>query len=128
MSFRWISKKAVIAIHHEQLTLHGGMSGIRDEGLLESALSRPQNLSVYEGAELYRCAAAYAFGITRNHPFNDGNKRTGFVTAVTFLLLNNHYITASETDVFLTITQLAEGNLSEEQLTTWFHEMTIPLS
>ena len=122
MSFRWVSKRAVIAIHNEQLTLHGGMSGIRDEGLLESALSRPQNLSAYEDAGLSRCAAAYAFGITRNHPFNDGNKRTGFVTAVTFLLLNDHYIDATETDVFLTITQLAEGNLSEEELTLWFSQ------
>lgn len=128
MSFRWVSKKAVIAINHEQLTLHGGMSGIRDEGLLESALSRPQNLSAYEDAGLSQCAAAYAFGITRNHPFNDGNKRTGFVTAVTFLLLNDHYINASETDVFLTVTQLAEGDLSEEALRDWFDKTSIPIA
>ncbi|MEM8893557.1 MAG: type II toxin-antitoxin system death-on-curing family toxin [Bacteroidota bacterium] len=127
MSFRWISKRAVIAIHYEQLTLHGGLSGIRDKGLLESALARPQNLAVYENVGLSKCAAAYAYGITRNHPFNDGNKRTGFITAVTFLLLNDHYINASEKDVFLTITQLAEGNMTEEELIDWFDQIIINL-
>ena len=127
MSYRWISKRAVLSIHNEQLAQHGGLTGVRDEGLLESAMARPQNLEAYENASLAQCAAAYAFGITRNHPFNDGNKRTGFVTAVTFLLLNNHYINATETDVFLTVTKLAEGNLSEEELRKWFELVIIDI-
>lgn len=120
MSYRWISRRAVEAIHNEQLAQHGGMVGLRDEGLLESALSRPQNLFNYEQASLAQCAAAYAFGIIRNHPFNDGNKRTGFVVAVTFLLLNGCYITASEVEVFEIITRLAGGAITEKELVEWF--------
>ncbi|MEQ9301339.1 MAG: type II toxin-antitoxin system death-on-curing family toxin [Cyclobacteriaceae bacterium] len=101
------------------------MSGIRDEGLLESALARPENLNAYENASLSQCAAAYSFGITRNHPFNDGNKRTGFVVAITFLLLNNHYINVDEGDVFMTFTQLAAGDLSEEGLIEWFEGIIV---
>lgn len=127
MSYRWISKRTILSIHNEQLAQHGGLAGVRDEGLLDSAMARPQNLKAYENASLAQCAAAYAFGITRNHPFNDGNKRTGFVTAVTFLLLNNHYIGATESEVFLTITKLAEGNLSEEVLRKWFEEVIIDI-
>lgn len=124
---KWISQAAVIAIHHEQLSQHGGLEGIRDMGLLESALARPQQINLYENASLSKCAAAYAFDLTRNHPFNDGNKRTGFVAAITFLLLNGHYISASETDVVLTITRLAEGNLTESALEKWFDQNIISL-
>jgi len=120
MSYRWISRRAVEAIHNEQLAQHGGMMGLRDDGLLESALARPQNLFGYEQASLAQCAAAYAFGIIRNHPFNDGNKRTGFVVAVTFLLLNGCYITASEVEVFEIITRLAGGAITEKELVEWF--------
>ncbi len=127
MSFRWVSLRTVIAIHNEQMAQHGGLEGTRDEGLLHSALARPQNLSAYEDASLSKCAAAYAFGITRNHPFNDGNKRAGFVVAITFLLLNGYYINASEIDVFETITRLAEGRLSEPELIKWFEKVIVRL-
>lgn len=120
MSYRWISRRAVEAIHNEQLAQHGGMVGLRDESLLESALSRPQNLFNDVQASLAQCAAAYAFGIIRNHPFNDGNKRTGFVVAVTFLLLNGCYITASEVEVFEIITRLAGKAITEKELVEWF--------
>lgn len=126
MSYRWISKRAVLSIHNQQLAQHGGLEGLRDEGLLDSALARPKNLEAYQNASLAQCAAAYSFGITRNHPSNDGNKRTGFVTAITFLLLNDCYIKASESDVVFTITRLAEGNLSEESLVEWIGENIVP--
>ena len=126
MSFRWISKRVVFAIHNEQLAQYGGLEGLRDKGLLDSALARSKNLQLYQNASLPQCAAAYAFGITRNHPFNDGNKRTGFVAALTFLLLNDHYIDATEREVVLIVTKLAEGNLSEEELTNWFEATIIP--
>tara|TARA_Y100001972_G_C7666359_1_gene337050 strand:+ start:2346 stop:2729 length:384 start_codon:yes stop_codon:yes gene_type:complete len=127
MSYKWVSRRAVEAIHNEQLAQHGGMMGLRDDALLESALARPQNLFGYEQASLTQCAAAYAFGIIRNHPFNDGNKRTGFVVAVTFLLLNGCYITASELEVFEIITRLASGAISEEELMEWFERIIVKL-
>lgn len=125
MSFRWVSLRTVLAIHTEQLAQHGGLEGVRDEGLLESALARPQNLAAYEDASIAECTAAYAFGIVRNQPFNDGNKRTGFVVAATFLLLNGYYLKASEIEVFKTITQLASGELSEPDLVRWFESFLI---
>ena len=127
MSYKWVSRRAVEAIHNEQLAQHGGMMGLRDNGLLESALARPQNLFGYEQASLTQRAAAYAFGIIRNHPFNDGNKRTGFVVAVTFLQLNGCYITASELEVFEIITRLASGAISEEELMEWFERIIVKL-
>jgi death on curing protein len=125
MTWRWISKAAVLAIHGEQLTEHGGGSGIRDEGLLESALSHPLHLALYNNAEIMELASAYAFGIARNHPFVDGNKRTDFIVAVTFLFLNGYIITASETEVVETFLRLAAGELSEKELSLWFSKHTI---
>ena len=125
MNFRWISQRTVLAIHTEQLAQHGGLEGVRDEGLLESALARPQNLAAYEDASIAKCAAAYAFGIVRNHPFNDGNKRTGFVVAATFLLLNGYYLSASEVEVFTTISKLAAGELAEPDLVDWLETFLI---
>lgn len=127
MSFRWISKKAAISIHHEQLTQHGGLPGIRDEGLLESALAKPQNLSSYQDATIARCAASYMYGIVRNHPFLDGNKRTGFVVGITFLILNGFYIKVEETEVVIKITALAEGTLSEKKLDQWLDKIAFSL-
>ena len=120
MTWRWISKEAVLAIHKEQLAEHGGSPGIRDEGLLESALNRPYNLFVYNNPGIAELAAAYAFGIVQNHPFIDGNKRTGFIVAVTFLILNGFDVIASEKDVIEIFLQLAESKLPEEDLSIWF--------
>ena len=125
MTFRRVSRKAVLAIHSEQPAQHGGLSGLWDEALLASALARPQNLAAYEHPSPGLCAAAYVFGIVRNHPFNDGNKRTGFIIAVTFLLLNGFYMNASEADVVLVIMQLADGSLTEEALALWFEEVIV---
>ena len=125
MIWRWLSKSTVLAIHNEQLAIHGGSSGIRDKGLLDSALVRPYNRFLYSsGVETEDLAASYAFGITRNHPFMDGNKRTAFVAASAFLLLNGKDLIASESDVVKTFQKLAEGTLSENELVLWFKKNT----
>jgi death-on-curing protein len=127
MTWRWISKFAVLAIHNEQLAEHGGHPGVRDEGLLESALDRPHNLSTYSDVGVAELAAAYAFGLAKNHPFVDGNKRTAFVVSVTFLLLNGFDITASEKDVVETFLRLAGGDITEKQLASWFSTHVVPI-
>ncbi|MEQ8581813.1 MAG: type II toxin-antitoxin system death-on-curing family toxin [Marinoscillum sp.] len=125
--FRWISEPVVHAIHNEQIARHGGLPGIRDIGLLESALARPKNLFLYEGTSLAQCAASYMYGIVRNHPFLDGNKRTGFVVGVTFLILNQHYVEVSEAEVVVEILNLANGNTSEEAIELWLRRIITPL-
>lgn len=125
---RWIRQDVVLAAHEEALKEHGGPEGVRDMGLLESALARPKNLFVYsdEPPTLARLAAAYAKGIVANHPFVDGNKRTAFTVSLTFLLLNGLRVTASREDRVLTFWSLAAGEISEEQLTAWFERNTAP--
>ena len=120
----WLLEETIIVIHHRQIAEHGGGEGLRDEGLLSSALARPQNLFTYRDPrpDLAALAAAYAFGIARNHPFVDGNKRTALVAARTFLLLNNINFEASQDEKFLTFLRLAEGSLSEDELANWIRE------
>ena len=109
--------------------LHGGPEGVRDLGLLESALARPKNLLAYseQTPSLAQLAAAYAKGIVANHPFVDGNKRTGFIVSVTFLRLIGIELTAPKEDRVLTFWKLAAGDLTEEELALWFAEHTTPL-
>jgi death-on-curing protein len=112
----------VLAIHDEQLTVHGGSSGLRDVALLESALNRPINKWAYEGAELPELAAAYGFGIARNHPFIDGNKRTALLVMYTFLAVNGFDFVVPEADAAAMILALAAGEVSEESLTRWIRD------
>lgn len=123
--FVWIDDRVVLAIHSEQVTRHGGLSGIRDSSLLDSALARPKNLKAYDDASLAICASAYIFGIVKNHPFLDGNKRTGFVVGMTFLLLNGYYINATESDVVVTVLSVASGDMTEEALGEWISSKLI---
>jgi death on curing protein len=117
---RWIGKTALLLLHAESLAEHGGLEGIRDEGLLESALARPINLYAYENVtNSARLAAAYANGIARNHPFADGNKRTAFLALGIFLALNGLRLTADKVDATRTMLALAAGELSEDELTDW---------
>ena len=113
---RWISKRAVLEIHRVQVLEHGGAGQIRDRGLLDSALARPQHLFAYENADIYRLAAAYAFGIIKSHPFVDGNKRVGFVTAAIFLILSGYELTGSEAETATIILDVPSGQTSENEL------------
>jgi death on curing protein len=117
----WIHEKVVTAIHQRQLAEHGGLDGVRDSGMLSSALARPLNLFAYSSPkpDLPALAAAYAFGIIKNHPFVDGNKRTAYVICRTFLKLNGQDIDATDVEKYQTFLSAAEGSLSEVQLAEW---------
>ena len=120
----WLLEATVIAIHDRQISEHGGSEGLRDEGLLASALARPQNFLAYAQPppDLAALAAAYSYGIARDHPFVDGNKRTTLVAVRTFLLLNGVNLQASQDEKYLTFLQLAHGTLMEEQLADWIRK------
>jgi death on curing protein len=126
----WIRQDAVLAIHEESLMLYGGPEGVRDMGLLQSALARPKNILAYsdQPPSITQLAAAYAKGIVANHPFIDGNKRTAFIVSVTFLRLNGFELTAPKEDRYFTFWRLAAGELTDEGLTLWFAEHTAPRS
>jgi death-on-curing protein len=115
-------------MHEEALALHGGPTGVRDMGLLESALARPKNLFAYseKSPSLAQFAACYAKGVVANHPFVDGNKRTAFIVALTFLLRNGFIVTATKEDRVVTFWGLAAGEVSEEELAAWFERNTRP--
>lgn len=118
----WISLQIVIAIHDEQLAVHGGSSGLRDAALLESALDRPKNKWAYEGSELPELAAAYGFGVARHLPFVDGNKRTSLLAIYTFLGMNGVDFIVPEADAAAMILSLAAGEVSEESLALWIRD------
>ena len=118
----WVALDVAIAAHAEQIAEHGGGEGIREAGLLDSAMARPQNLALYGDPDVSELAASYAFGIARNHPFVDGNKRTAAVVSETFLVLNGHVLTATDAELVITFVALAGGELSEEELTDWFRD------
>lgn len=117
----WLLEETVRAVHSRQISEHGGKPGIRDEGLLLSALSRPQNLAAYgdPSPDLAALAASYAYGIARNHPFIDGNKRVALVAVRTFLILNGADLEATQEEKYVTFLRLAEGGLSEDELAGW---------
>jgi len=116
----WVQIEVALAVHDRQLAEHGGGTGVRDAGLLVSALARPQNQWAYGVDDICALAAAYAFGIARNHPFIDGNKRTAWVLARLFLALNAVTILFDAADAIRTVLALAAGDLSEEELADWF--------
>ena len=125
---RWVTKEMVLAIHEEQLVTFGGGTGLRDEGLLESALARPRNLFAYEPeAALPRLAASLAFGIIRNHPFIDGNKRSGFISIRMFLHRNAQIFKPDRTEAFVVITAVAAGEMEEDELAAWIEANSRPI-
>lgn len=124
---KWLRREAVLILHDESLADHGGASGVRDEGLFDSALARPENLIAYGQPDLFDLAAAYAFGIVRNHPFIDGNKRTGFLAAAVFLEINGWMLTADEIDATVQTLQLAAGELSEAAYADWLRRSCEPV-
>jgi death on curing protein len=116
---QWISRDVVLAMHEELLARYGGLSGVRDEGLFDSALNRPLHLFSYGTPDLYDLAASYAVGIVKNHPFLDGNKRSGFLTAYTFLEANGEEFTAPEEEVVLRTLALAAGEIRGKDYAVW---------
>ena len=119
MTWRWIDRRALELLHDESLAEHGGGTGLRDEGLLESALSRPRNLVAYGKPEFADLAAAYGMELIRNHPFVDGNKRAGFLAVGLFLALNGYRLAATQADATLTVLALAAGDLDEGPFAEW---------
>jgi death-on-curing protein len=115
----WLSKRALLAAHDEQLAEHGGATGIRDEGLLDSALARPLNLVAYGEPDAFELAAAYGFGIAKNHPFIDGNKRVAGIAAESFLAMNGFELTVSDESFVATFLRLAAGEIGEIDLADW---------
>lgn len=118
-AWRWVRESSVLAIHDEQIAEHGGLAGIRDTALLLSALARPQNLDAYGRPDIADLAAAYAVGIARNHAFLDGNKRTAWVVAETFLLKNGYELIASDRDGVATMLAVADGSMTEPEFAVW---------
>jgi death-on-curing protein len=126
-NWKWVTDAAVLAIHDEQVAEHGGARGVRDPGLLQSALARPRNLAAYSSPDLADLAASYAVGIARNHAFIDGNKRSAWVVAETFLMKNGYELTASDRDGVITMLAVAGGSMPEQDLAAWFREWIRPL-
>lgn len=119
MSWRWISKQALLLLHDESLAEHGGGSGLRDEGLLDSALARPVNLAAYGEPDVAALAASYGVGVAKNHPFVDGNKRAALLAAGLFLYLNGWRLQATQADTTLTMLGVAAGEVSEDAFAAW---------
>jgi death-on-curing protein len=124
---RWISRRALLYLHSASLTTFGGSTGIRDEGLLDSALARPQNRFLYAPeSDFSELAASYGFGIAKNHPFIDGNKRAAFHSVGLFLSINGFELVADQLDAIQTMLRLAAGELNEEQFAVWIRKNTKP--
>ncbi|TNJ36410.1 type II toxin-antitoxin system death-on-curing family toxin [Chlorobaculum thiosulfatiphilum] len=125
MSWRWLLDDVVLAIHDEQIAEHGGSTGIRDAGLLSSALARPKNQASYGEPSVFDLSAAYAYGIIRNHPFVDGNKRTGFLASYVFLNINGWQLSASEVESVHAVLALAAGEIDEADFSSWLKTRSV---
>lgn len=120
--WRWVDKRMLMLLHDESLAQHGGLSGLRDEGLLDSALARPQNLATYGDPDLAALAASYAFGLARNHPFVDGNKRAAFLGVGLCLGLNGWRLTAGQAEATVAVLALASGEIGEDEFAAWLRQ------
>ena len=118
-AWKWVDKRVLLMLHDESLAEHGGASGLRDEGLLDSALARPLNLAAYGDPDVADLAAAYGFGLAKNHPFVDGNKRAAFLAAGLFMALNGMRLTATQAEATLAVFSLAAGELDEASFAAW---------
>jgi death-on-curing protein len=125
-TIRWLTHEAVDIMHHEQIQEHGGLPGLKDENALEEALARPLNKAAYGEPDIFVLAAAYLYGIARNHPFSDGNKRTGFLAAFTFLLLNGYLVEASQADIIIFVLAVAAGEIDEDGATRFLRDVSVP--
>jgi len=125
-SWRWVDQRALMLLHDESLAEHGGAPGMRDEALLKSALARPQHLLAYGDPDLAALAAAYAVGIAKNHPFVDGNKRTGFLALGLFLALNGHRLVATQAEATLAMFGVAASEIDEQAFAAWIRDHIQP--
>jgi death-on-curing protein len=125
MSWRWVSKQALLLLHAESLAEHGGATGLRDAGLLDSALARAQNLAAYGEPDHAQLAAAYGFGLAKNHAFVDGNKRAAFLATGLFLAINGYRLKTTQADATLTMLALAAGEISEAAFANWLRERSV---
>jgi len=123
---RWLAEAEILAIHERLLAEHGGLAGVRDEGLLKSALDRPRKLFAYEKPSVFDLAAAYAYGIAKNHPFLDGNKRTALAAAGIFLELNGHELIATEAQAVSVTLALAASELDQQAFSAWLRQESRP--
>ncbi len=123
-TWRWINKQVLIALHNESLAVHGGATGLRDEGLLDSALNRAQNLAHYAEPDYADLAAAYAVGLCKNHPFVDGNKRAAFLSVGLFFGINGYKLQATQVDATLVVLAVASGELDEANFAKWLRNNT----
>ncbi len=126
MSWRWVDRRALVLLHEDSLAEHGGAAGLRDEGLLESALARPVNLSAYGQPDVAALAACYGVGLAKNRAFVDGNKRAAFLAMGLFLGLNGHRLVAGQADATLTMLAVAAGTLDEAALADWLRRNFLP--
>lgn len=122
----WVQKRVVLLVHGELIAEHGGSTGTRDEGLLDSAMGRPQNLAAYDDPDEAALAASYAYGIAQNLAFVDGNKRAAFITAGIFLTVNGLRLTAPQPEAAVVFLELAAGTMTEDELAQWFRDRTEP--
>ncbi len=125
--WNWIGEEVALAAHDAMLAEFGGLAGVRDENAMHSALAKPRNLAVYGSPDAAALAASYAYGLLRNHPFSDGNKRTGYALAIVFLLDNGFAFTGSDIESIETMLAVAAGAMSEDDLATWFRARVQPL-
>lgn len=125
MSWRWIDRRALLLLHGESLAEHGGGEGIRDEGLLDSALARPLNQVAYGEPDLADLAASYGVGLAKNHPFVDGNKRAAFLAVGMFLYLNGYRLQAAQADATLTMLAVAAGDITEAEFAAWIRSHAV---
>lgn len=124
MNWRWVSRQSVEIVHQQQLERFGGAGGVRDQTMPDSAIDRPENKAAYGKPDVFDLAAAYLFGLARNHPFIDGNKRTAIVVAAIFLMKNGYQLTASEALLYQFVMDVAAGAVSEDNAARWFRDFT----
>ena len=124
--WKWLSLQAIEIIHREQLLEHGGLPGLKDENALEAALARPKHKAAYGEPNLFELAAAYVFGIARNHPFADGNKRTSFLSAYVFLRIQGYQIEAEQGQIIAFMQEVAAGNVDETGIAAFLKDFSIP--
>ncbi len=124
-AWAWLDNAVLMAVHDEQLAEHGGIAGVRDEGMFISAMQRAQNLAAYDTPDYAELAAAYGVGLAKNHPFLDGNKRTAFVATELFLALNGYQLFANDADCILTMLNVAAGEIDEATFAAWIRQNTV---